>query len=110
MGRLVVAVDPGVEVSPADLAAAWESDGEARAVGAASVEMSGRGDFLPDVLTLVVIPLGVNVASTAACALVSRLVARLRPARPDQLAVELAETAGDDGDRVVVVRVSGTGR
>jgi hypothetical protein len=32
-----VALDPGVDVSPEALAAAWDSDDEARAVGSAAV-------------------------------------------------------------------------
>ena len=39
-------------------------------VGVAAVEASGRGDFLPGVLELVVIPLAVNLASSAACTIV----------------------------------------
>jgi hypothetical protein len=54
------------------------------------------------------IPLAVNVASTAVTAMVSRLVGKLRPARPHQPDLELVEVSGIDGDRVVVVRLSGT--
>jgi hypothetical protein len=104
---LVIALDPGAGVSPAALAAAWDKDEQARAVGQAGVEASARGDFLPDVLTLVAIPLAVNVASTAVTAMVSRLVARLRGARPGQLDIEVAELTSADGDRVVVVRLRG---
>ena len=107
MGRLVIALDPGVGVSPAGLAVAWDADEQARALGPATVEVSGRGDFLPDVLTLVAIPVAVNVASTAITAMVSRLVARLRDARPDQPEIEVTETTTADGDRVLVVRVRG---
>ena len=104
---MVIALDPGVGVSPAGLAVAWDADEQARALGPATVEASARGDFLPDVLTLVAIPVGVNVASTAITALVSKLVARLRDARPDQPEIEVAETTTADGDRVLVVRARG---
>jgi hypothetical protein len=104
---LVIALDPGVGVSPAGLAAAWDADEKARALGPATVEASARGDFLPDVLTLVAIPMAVNVASTAITAMVSRLVARLRDARPGQPDIEVTETTSADGDRVLVVRVRG---
>jgi hypothetical protein len=107
VGRLVIVLDPGVAVSPAGLAAAWDEDEQARAAGPASVENSARGDFLPDVLTLVAIPLAVNVASTAVTAMVTRLVARLRDDRPDQPEIEVAELTSADGDRVVVVRLRG---
>src|SRR5690242_9338924 len=88
VGRLVIILDPGVAVTPAELAAAWDTDEQARAVGPAHVESSPRGEFLPDVFTLVAIPIAVNLASTALTALVTRLVARLRNARPDQPEVE----------------------
>lgn len=107
MGRLVVALDRGVRVSAAGFAAAWDGDAEARAAGAASVEEGGPGVFLPDAVTLVAIPLAVNLASSAACALVGRLVARLRAADRGEPDVEVAEIAGADGDRVIVVRVRG---
>ena len=110
VGRLVVAVDRVVAVSPADLAAAWDGDDEARRAGLAVVEAPRPGEFVGDVLALVVIPLAVNLASSAACALVSRVMARLRPARPDGGDLEVVPTAGGDGDLVVVVRVAGPRR
>src|SRR5689334_11367691 len=105
MARLLVAVDPETGISSADLAAAWDRDEQARAWGPAVVEPSGRGNFFPDVLTLVVIPLAVNVASTAACALVSRLVSKLRPGPPAHLEIDLAGSSNGEGDLVVVVRI-----
>ena len=107
MGRLVIALDPAVQVSPDELAAAWDADEQARAVGRANVEAPARGEFLPDVLTLVAIPVGVNLASTAITALVGKLVARLRNTRPDPPEIEVAELTSADGDRVVVVRLRG---
>jgi hypothetical protein len=103
----MIVLDPGVAVSPAALAAAWGADEQARAVGPASVETSARGDFLPDVLTLVAIPVAVNVASTAVTAMVTRLVDSLRGTRPDQPDIEVAELTRADGERIVVVRVRG---
>lgn len=108
MGRLVIALDSNVGVNPAALAAAWDADEQGRAVGPAALEASPRGEFLPDLVTLVAIPLAVNMASTAVTAMVGRLVARLRDARPDQPDIEVAELTRADGDRVVVVRVRGT--
>ena len=108
MGRLVVALDPAVDVSPAELAAAWDGDEEAREVGPATVDSSPREDFLSDVLALVAVPLVVNVASSAAYSLVSRLVASLRPAQPDQPDLEIVEVMGSSGgDRILVVRLRG---
>jgi hypothetical protein len=104
---LLIALDPAVEVDAAQLAAAWDADEQARAVGPAAVEAPARGEFLPDVLTLVAIPLGVNLASTAITAIVGKLVARLRNTRPDPPQIEVAELTSADGDRVVVVRLRG---
>ena len=107
MGRLVIALDPGAGVSPEELAAAWDADEETRSVGTASVEASARGDFLPDVMTLVAIPVAVNLASTALTAMVTRLVARLRKTQPNDPEIEVAELTSADGDQVVVVRLRG---
>lgn len=85
---------------------AWDGDNEAREAGLAVVEAPRPGEFLADVLALVVIPLAVNLTSTAACALVSRVMARLRPARPNTSDLEVVAAAGGDGELVVVVRVA----
>lgn len=105
MSRLVVALGPGVDVTASDLAAAWDSDEAAAAVGRAMVETSAPGAFIADVLALVVIPLLVNVSSSAAYDLVRRAVAKARPARPSLPDVEVVEVISHDGDRVVVVRL-----
>lgn len=107
VGRLVVALDQGVGVSAAGFAAAWDADAEARAAGAASVEAAGPGVYLPDAVTLVAIPLAVNLASSAVCALVGRLVAGLRGADRSEPGLEVVEVGDADGDRVVVVRMRG---
>ncbi len=106
MDRLVVVLDDGVGVSPAELAAAWANDAEARAAGAASVEAAAPGNFF-GVLVLVVIPLLVNLASSAVTGLVGRLVAKGRPEGASQPELEIIETTRADGDRVVVVRLRG---
>lgn len=105
MGRLVVVIDPGVAVSPAELAAAWNADDAASAVGSAGVEAARPGDFF-GVVELVVIPAGVGLAVNAVTAVIGRLVSRLRASR-DQPELEIAEV---DGDRVVVVRLRGISR
>jgi hypothetical protein len=106
VGRLVVAVDRAVGVSPADLAAAWDQDAQAREAGLAAIEAPEPGEFLGDVLALVVIPLVVNLVSSAACALVSRVMAGLRPARPETADLEVVAVARGD-ELVVVVRIAG---
>jgi hypothetical protein len=107
VGRLLVVVDGQVGVGSADLAAAWDSDTEARALGLAAVEASTPGAFLPDVMSLVVIPLVVNVASTAITAMVGRLMARLRQDRAGELRVEISGEPDGIGDVIVVVRLPG---
>lgn len=106
MSRLVVVLDDSVGVSPAGLAAAWSDDVEASAAGVASVEAAAPGDFF-GVLELVVIPLLVNLASSAVTGLVGRLVAKGRPDGPGQSELEIAEMTGAGGDRIVVVRLRG---
>ncbi|MCG5445690.1 hypothetical protein NIE79_004211 [Micromonospora sp. NIE79] len=103
MARLVVAVDPAVGVVPVALAKAWESDEEAAALGAASVQPAAPGTFLPGLAELVLVPLAVNLASSLLYDLVRRLIVQQRPA-VDVTELELTETRSGD-DRVVVVRV-----
>ena len=110
MARLVVAVDRAVGVVPADVAVAWDGDAEARAAGLAVVESPRPGQFVGDVLALVVIPLAVNLASSAACALVGKVIGKLRGAQSDRGDLEITAAAGGDGDLVVVVRVAGLQR
>jgi hypothetical protein len=101
--RLVVVVDPVVGVSAAALVAAWEADTQAGSVGSAGVVPAGPAVLLPGVVELVVIPLLVNLATSVVYDLVRRVVVQARP----KVAVEeleLVESVGSDGDRVVVVR------
>ena len=108
--RLVMAVDRAVGVSPAEVAAAWDAHDEAREAGLATVEAPRPGAYLGDVLALVVIPLAVNLASSAACALAHRVIAGLRPARPGSGDLEVVAATGGDGELVVVVRIARSGR
>jgi hypothetical protein len=110
VGRLVVAVDRAVGVSPADVAAGWDADAEARQAGLASLEPPRPGQFVADLLALVVIPLAVNLTSSAACALVSRVIGKLRPPRPGSGEVEVVAAAGADGELLMVVRTAGARR
>jgi hypothetical protein len=107
MGRLVVVLDPSVVVTPADLAAAWDSDEETHSAGTATVETAVPADFF-GVLELVVVPLAVNLATNVITALVGKLMAKLRPERPHQPDLEIAEMTRGNGDRIVVVRLHGT--
>jgi hypothetical protein len=108
MGRLMMVVERNAGVSALDLALAWDGDAEARALGVAVVEAPPTsGTFGVDIGTLVVIPLAVNVATTAITVLVGRLVSRLRPERAGELSVEVSVGPGDEGDVVVIVRLAG---
>jgi hypothetical protein len=104
MGRLVVVVDPALEVAPADLVSAWNADAQARAAGRAVVEKAPRGDFF-GVVELVVIPAAVGLGVNAITALTGRLVGKLRPQRAGEAELEVAEMTQASGDRVVVVRL-----
>jgi hypothetical protein len=107
MTRLLIALDPGAEMKPAELAEAWNADADAKAAGTAEMEAS-RGEFLPGVMEFIVVPLAVNLASSAACDLVRKLVNRLRPERDEGADLEVTEVTTRDGDRLVVVRLGGT--
>lgn len=101
--RVLVAVDPAIDVAPVELVARWEADDEARELGAAELEpVSGRV-FVPGLVELVAIPLVVNVASSALCALVKRLVAG-RSGEDESTGLDVVEVQLRDGDRVIVVR------
>jgi hypothetical protein len=106
MGRLVLVIDPAVEVSPTDFATAWNCSDEASAAGSAMVEAVPPGNFF-DAMDLVVIPAGVGLAINGITAMVGSVIARLR-ARPDPPELEIAEMTRPDGDRIVVVRLRGT--
>jgi hypothetical protein len=105
MGRLVLAIDPGMEVGPVELAAAWNRNDETSAVGTAVVEAAPPGDFF-GVMELVVIPAGVGLAVNGITAMISSLVAKLQ-AGTDPPELEIAETTRPNGDRIVVVRLRG---
>jgi hypothetical protein len=103
VGRLIVVIDPGLETSPAELAAAWNSDEEASVACPAMVDTTPPDDFL-GVMKVAVIPAGVGLAVNGVTAMVSRLVSKLRAPR-DQPALEITELTKADGDRIVVVRL-----
>ena len=104
MPELLVALDRGIGVPPAMLAAAWNADRDSCAVGSARVGFDGRGNFLPGGLELVIIPLAVNLASSAVYDLIRKLVRDLRHGEDNSRAIELIEITTSSGDRVVVVR------
>jgi hypothetical protein len=104
MGRLVVALDARAGVSPEELAEAWNGDDEARAVGEAGLEFPAPGEYLADVLALVVIPLLVNLGSSAAYDLVRRPATEADLAQPEAPALEIVQLDRANGDRILVVR------
>jgi hypothetical protein len=99
----MIAIDGAVGVSSSDLAVSWSNDEEASALGPVSREPANGEQFLPGVVEVLVIPLAVNIASTALYNLVRRLVRRCR--RPSETSeLELSEMITGDGDRLLVVR------
>ena len=108
MARLLIALDSGNEVQPAELVAAWNADSEAQVAGTAQVGEASGSDFFPGVAELVVVPLVVNVGSSVLYDLLKRLVGRLRPDHHgERRGVEFAEVTTPGGDRVIVVRAGG---
>jgi hypothetical protein len=103
MARVLVLVDPDVGVSPAELVNAWASDPPS-AGGQVVVEPAQGRVMLPGVLELLVLPVAVNLASSALYDLVRSWVGRARgPAKPVE-DFETAESTDAQGNRVVVIR------
>jgi hypothetical protein len=73
------------------------------------VEAASGRDFFSG-LELVVIPLAVNLASSASYDLLKGLIARLRRGQGDAPPLEIADGPAGGGDVVVVVRVEGASR
>jgi hypothetical protein len=107
MGRLLIVVAPDAGIAPEAMAAAWNGDGAASAAGTARVEASGGDVFFPGLVELVVIPLVVNLASSAVYDLVKKLAARLRPAGGGEPRVERAEVPAGGGEVIIVIRGGG---
>jgi hypothetical protein len=104
MARIVIVVAPDAGFTPEAVAAAWNADGEVSAAGTAGTEAAGGDVFFPGLVELVVIPLVVNVASSAAYDLVKKLAARLRPTSGDEPRVERPEVPTGGGDVIIVIR------
>ena len=64
-------------------------------------------DFFPGLVELVVIPLVVNLASSAAYDLLKKLVARLRRGRTMSRGWSVADGPAGSGDVMIVVRGGG---
>lgn len=110
MGRVVIVVAPGTGIEPAAVVSAWNADAEASATGTAAAETAKGQDYFPGLVELVVIPLVVNVASSAVYDLVKRLAVRLRPAGKEEPQVEQAEAPGvtaGTSDVIIVIRDMG---
>jgi hypothetical protein len=109
MTRILIAIDPDAEVQPIELAAAWNSDTEAQAVGTACAEETSGSDFFLGGVEVVVVSVLVNVGSSAIYDLLKRLVFGLRSDHHGESSgLEITEVTTRDGDRVVVVRTGST--
>jgi hypothetical protein len=109
MSRLLVALGPGAGVDPVGLVAAWNADDQAVAAGVARVEAAGPGEFIPGVMELVVVPLAVNLASSAVYDVLKNVLGRLRHEHGQSAEPQLSQTRTSGGDLVVVIRVGGPG-
>lgn len=103
MGRVVLAMDTGVGVTPQQFRAAWGEDAQASAAGAVRVESAGGEVFLPGLVELVVLPSAVNIGSPALYEVVKRVLGRIQGDR-EVSEMEIMEVISDSGDRMVVVR------
>lgn len=103
MDRVTVTIDPSVGVSPADFVAAWGQDADAMATGTARVEKARGEVFVPGLVELVVVPLAVNLVSSALYDLVRHIVMKARRGK-EVSEVEVVELATAEGERLVVVR------
>jgi hypothetical protein len=110
LARLLVVLDNVVGVTPTQFAQSWAAEDAAAVLGSASVRPAAEGAFLPGLVELVVIPLTVNVASSALYDLVRGLVRRSQPEGASAADLAVVEVQTRDGDRVVVVRMQSGGR
>lgn len=105
VGRVLVALEPAVGLSAAEVVVSWEADDEARAVSSVEVEAARGGQFMPGLVELILIPGAVNLATAALYDLVRRVIRRSRPDRHELSELELVEVTTGLGDRVVMVRL-----
>lgn len=106
MGRVLVGLDPALEMSAADLAAGWDADERARAHGATEQDAAPSGEYFPGLLELVVLPVAVNLASSILYNLVKQVIRRARSEPPERPELALMETTTAQGDRLLVVRLA----
>lgn len=96
MSRLLVALDPSAEVGLAEVMAAWNADPTAAVAGVARIEAVGPGTFIPGLVEMLVIPLGVNLASSAVYDILKGVLKNLRDNQQGDLALSDAHASGED--------------
>lgn len=105
---MVVVVDPGLGVSAEQFAAAWNVDPDAAGRGVARVEPAAERAFVPGLVEWVVLPLAVNLLSSAVYDVIKRVATRnsgrRKEVRREVSEVEVVEFTSAGGDRVLVVR------
>lgn len=104
MADAMVVIEPPVGITPQQLADWWTADPDARQIGSASVQPATTAAYGPEIVEWVVVPLVVNLASSALYDTVKRLITRARPAPTPDTEVEIIQGTTDRGDPVVVVR------
>jgi hypothetical protein len=96
---------PELGIRPQDFAAAWNETPECRDQGAARLEAAASAQYTDPMLawaaTMVVLPLVVNLASSALYDLIRKALAR----RGVQKRVEITEITRPDGSRLLVVKI-----
>jgi hypothetical protein len=106
---LLLALAPGVDVGAEVFVRSWLADEEAQRMSAdVSVASAPAPAFIPGVVELVLLPLGVGVASSALYDLVKRVVASARrssSATEMGSGLEVVDIRDGEGRRVLVVRL-----
>jgi hypothetical protein len=114
MERVIVVIDPAVEVEPAQFAAAWNKDAELAGLARATVEASQPQAFhMPWLVEFVVLPLGVNLVASVLFSAIGVAIkqVRCRPVNDEQARVlrtvedlHMSMHTSPNGEQIVVVR------
>jgi hypothetical protein len=105
VGRVLMALEPGIGLSATEVVQSWHADEQALAVSPAEIQEVRGGEFLPGLVELILIPGAVNLAVSALYDLIRRVIRRSRPDRRELAELELVEVTTAFGDRVVMVRL-----
>jgi hypothetical protein len=102
MGRLLIALDPGVGVDAAGFAVAWNKDRKAVGTGRARAEPAGPRQFISGV-ELVIVPLQANQVPDAVYDVLQGVLKHLRHDSAERPEVLLSAPPSGDGDLLAVI-------